>query len=155
LNFRDLNTLRGDAIYVYYGLCDLFYFPSKVGSAHGWNKGIVHRSKEASSAGQMNSNKRKGQGKGGVCRNDSRRAPSSVRGRGRGQNSAKAKANRVLLDSEVGGSGDLLPIVKMSFQDGRYSPLTRMEMIEWQIILEQFIAMGLILNEEVVNIDSE
>jgi hypothetical protein len=90
-----------------------------------------------------------------VCRNDSRRAPSSVRGRGRGQNSAKAKANRVLLDSEAGGSGDLLPIVKMSFQDGRYSPLTGMEMIEWQIILEQFIAMGLILNEEVVNIDSE
>jgi hypothetical protein len=31
----------------------------------------------------------------------------------------------------------------------------RMEMSEWQIILEQFIDMGAIVKEEVVNIDSE
>jgi hypothetical protein len=30
-----------------------------------------------------------------------------------------------------------------------------MEMSEWQIIIEQFIAMGVIVKEEVVNINSE
>jgi hypothetical protein len=68
--------------------------------------------------------------------------PLSVRGRGRGQNSAKAKANRVLLDSEVGGSRDLPPIVNKFFQEGRYSPSAGMEMSEWHIMLEQFIAKG-------------
>jgi hypothetical protein len=48
----------------------------------------------------------------------------------------KAKANMVLYDSEAGGSGDLPPIVKKSFQEGRYSLSTGMEMSEWQIMLE-------------------
>jgi hypothetical protein len=54
----------------------------------------------------------------------------------------KVKASRVLLDSEVGGSGDLPPIVKESSQEGHYSPSIGMEMSEWQIMLEQFIMMG-------------
>jgi hypothetical protein len=95
------------------------------------------------------------QGKEVSCRNDSHRAPSSVRGRGHKQNSAKAKASRVLLDSEAGGSGDLPPIVKKFFQEGCYSPSTVMEMSEWQIMLEQFIAMGVVVKEEVVSIDNE
>jgi hypothetical protein len=60
-----------------------------------------------------------------------------------------------LLDSEAGGSGDLPPIVKKSVQEGRYSPSTGMEMSEWQIILEQFIMMGVVVKEQVVNIDSD
>jgi hypothetical protein len=55
----------------------------------------------------------------------------------------------------VGGSRELPPIVKQSFQEGHYSPSTGMEMSEWQIMLEQFIAMGVVVKEEVVNIDSD
>jgi hypothetical protein len=82
----------------------LFFFSSKAGSARGGNEGIEHRSIEVSSAGQASSIERKRQGKGAVWRNDSHQGPSSIRGRGRGhgQNSVKAKVNRVLLDSEAG-----------------------------------------------------
>jgi hypothetical protein len=114
----------------------------KASSTRGGNEGVERHGIEALSAGQVSSNKSKRQRKGAARRNDSHQAPSSVIGRGRGQNSVKAKANRVLLDSEVGGSGDLPPIVKKSFQEGHYSPLTGMEKSEWQIIQEQFIAMG-------------
>jgi hypothetical protein len=62
---------------------------------------------EALSSYQVPTNKRRRQGKGAVCGNNSHRSPSS--GRGCGQHSAKAKASRVLLESEVGGSGDVLP----------------------------------------------
>jgi hypothetical protein len=55
----------------------------------------------------------------------------------------------------VGGFRDLPPIVKKSFQEGCCSPSIGMEMSDWQIMLEQFIAMGVVVKEEVVNINSE
>jgi hypothetical protein len=67
----------------------------------------------------------------------------------------KAKANRVLLDAEAGGFGELPPIVKQSFQEGSYSHLTGMEMSGWQIMLEQFIAIEVVVKEEVININSD
>jgi hypothetical protein len=48
-----------------------------------------------------------------------------VRGRERG--SAKIKTNRILLDDAVGGSDELPLIIRQSFKDGHYSPLTGME----------------------------
>jgi hypothetical protein len=67
----------------------------------------------------------------------------------------KVKVSRVLLDSEAGSSGDHPPMVKKSFQQGHYSPSTGIEMSDWQIMLEQFIVMGVVVKEEVVNIDSD
>jgi hypothetical protein len=64
-------------------------------------------------------------------------------------------ADWVLENVEVRGSDELLLIVRQSFKDGRYSPSTRMEEIEWQIMLERFIASGVIAKGEVINIDSD
>jgi hypothetical protein len=64
-------------------------------------------------------------------------------------------ADWVLENVEVRGSDELLLIVRQSFKDGRYSPSTRMEEIEWQIMLERFIASGVIVKGEVINIDSD
>jgi hypothetical protein len=53
------------------------------------------------------------------------------------------------------GAFDELPLaIWQSFKDGRYSLLTGMEEREWQIMLEQFIASGLVVKNEVINIDS-
>jgi hypothetical protein len=78
---------------------------------------------------------------------------ASVRGRGRG--SATIKTNRVLLDAEAGDSDELPPLVRQSFKDGCYSSLTGMEEREWQIMLEQFIAVGVVVKDEVIGIDSD
>jgi hypothetical protein len=137
LNIRALKSLCGGKSYVHSCLCELFDVSLKAGSLRGGNEGIEHHGIEASSVGRASSNKRKRQGKGALHRNESHLAPLSVRGRGRRQNSVKAKASRVLLDSEGGGgSEDLPPVVNKSFQEGSYSPSTRMEMSEWQIMLE-------------------
>jgi hypothetical protein len=56
---------------------------------------------------------------------------------------------------ETRTSNELLLIIRQSFKDGRYSPSTRMEEIEWQIMLEQFIANGVVVKNKVINIDSE
>jgi hypothetical protein len=61
----------------------------------------------------------------------------------------------MLLDAEVGVSDELLPLVKQSFKEGHYSPSTRMEVDECQIMLEKFIAMGVDVKDEVINIDSD
>jgi hypothetical protein len=50
--------------------------------------------------------------------------------------SAKAKAKKVLLDSEVGTSEDLPPRIRNSFLKGCYSPSIGMDISEWQIILD-------------------
>jgi hypothetical protein len=78
---------------------------------------------------------------------------ASVRGHRRG--SAKVRTNRVLLDVEAGASDKLPLLVRQSFKDGRYSPSTGMEQREWQIMLEQFIVMGVDVKDEVINIDSD
>jgi hypothetical protein len=45
-------------------------------------------------------------------------------------------ADRVLLDVEAGASNRLPLVIRESFKDGRYSPSTRTEEIEWQILLK-------------------
>jgi hypothetical protein len=46
-------------------------------------------------------------------------------------------------------------IVRQSFKDGWYSPSTMMEEMEWQIMLEQFIAIWDVVKYDVINIDSD
>jgi hypothetical protein len=65
----------------------------------------------------------------------------------------KVKTDRVLLDVEAGASDELLPLVKQSFRDGRYSPWMGIEESQWQIMLEQFIAMGVVVKDEVIDSD--
>jgi hypothetical protein len=75
--------------------------------------------------------------------------------RGHRQGFAKVKTNRVLLDVDVGASDELPLAIRQSFKDGRYSPSIGMEEGEWQIMLEQFIASGVVVKIEVINIDSD
>jgi hypothetical protein len=67
----------------------------------------------------------------------------------------KAVANRLLVDVEVGASDELPLLIKQSFRDSRYSPSTGMEKLEWQIMLQQFIVSGVVVKDEIVNIDSD
>jgi hypothetical protein len=67
----------------------------------------------------------------------------------------KAMADRVLLDVEAGASDELPLMIKQSFKDGRYSPSTGMDEREWQIMLEQFIASGVAIRDEIINIESD
>jgi hypothetical protein len=61
----------------------------------------------------------------------------------------------VLLDIDAGAFDELLLAIRQSFKDGRYSPSTGMEEWEWKIMLEQFIASGVVVKNEVINIDSD
>jgi hypothetical protein len=67
----------------------------------------------------------------------------------------KAVANRVLENVEAGASTELPLIIRQSFKDGRYSPSTGMQEIEWQIMLKHFIVSGVIVKDEIINIDSD
>jgi hypothetical protein len=88
-------------------------------------------------------------------RTNMQRAPHSVSDRGHGRGSVKALAVRVLLDVVVGASDELPLLVRHSFIDGRWSPSTRMEERGWQIMLEQFIASEVIVEDGVINIGSD
>jgi hypothetical protein len=55
---------------------------------------------------------------------------------------------------EVGASDELPLVIRQSFKDDRYCPSTGMEEREWQIMLEQFIAIGVVVKDEIINIDS-
>jgi hypothetical protein len=46
-------------------------------------------------------------------------------------------------------------MTRQSFKDGQYSPLIGMEEREWQIMLEQFVASGVVVKNEIINIDSD
>jgi hypothetical protein len=84
-----------------------------------------------------------------------RQALRSTSVSGHGWKFAKAVADLALLEVEAGAS-DKLPITnRQSFKDGRYSPSTGMEEVEWQIMLEQFIVSGVVIKNEVINIDSD
>jgi hypothetical protein len=74
------------------------------------------------------------------------------RGNRRGS-STKDKARRILIDRQVGASGDLPPQVRNSFLEQWYLPLTRMHHSKWEIIVEQLLAMGLIVKQDVVSDD--
>jgi hypothetical protein len=67
----------------------------------------------------------------------------------------KAIADRVVLEIEMRASDEMLLMIRQSFKDGRYSPSIGMEEIEWQIMLEQFIASGVVVKDEIINIDSD
>jgi hypothetical protein len=48
----------------------------------------------------------------------------------------KEMADQALVDVGAGTSNQLPLVIRQSFKDDRYSPSTRMEEIEWQIMLE-------------------
>jgi hypothetical protein len=75
-------------------------------------------------------------------------APRSASVTGRGRKSTTALADQVLVNLEVGASDELSLVIRQSFKDGRYSPST-----EWQIMLEQFIASGVVVKDEIINIE--
>jgi bisphosphoglycerate-independent phosphoglycerate mutase (AlkP superfamily) len=75
--------------------------------------------------------------------------------RGHRQGSAKVKTNRVLLHIDMGASNELSLVIMQSFKDGRYSPSTGMEEKVWQIMEEQFIASGVVVKNEIINIDND
>jgi hypothetical protein len=67
----------------------------------------------------------------------------------------KVVVDRVLANVETGASDELPLAIRQSLKDGWYSPSTGMEEVEWQIMLEQFIASGVVVKDEIINIDSE
>jgi hypothetical protein len=68
--------------------------------------------------------------------------------------SVKAMANQVLIDVGAGTFDELPFVCIQSFKDGRYSPSTGMEEIEWQIMLEQFVASD-VVRDEIIDIDND
>jgi hypothetical protein len=88
-------------------------------------------------------------------RTDTTRAPHSASGRGHRQKSAKAMADQALVNVGVGTSDELPLVLRQSFKDGRYSPSAGMEEIEWKIMLEQFIESGVVIKDEIIDIDSD
>jgi hypothetical protein len=77
---------------------------------------------------------------------------SSVSGRGR--KSTKVMAGQALIDVGAGTSDELPHVIGQSFKDGRYSPSIGMEEIEWQIMLEPFVASVVVVKDEIIDIDS-
>jgi hypothetical protein len=67
----------------------------------------------------------------------------------------KVVADLVLLEVEMGASDELSLTIRQFFKDGRYSPSTRMEEVEWLIMIEQFIASGMVVKNEVISIASD
>jgi hypothetical protein len=64
-------------------------------------------------------------------------------------------ADQALIDLGAGTSDELPLVIRQSFKDGRYSPLSGLEEIEWQIMLEHFVASGVVVKDEIVDIDSD
>jgi hypothetical protein len=67
----------------------------------------------------------------------------------------KAIADQVFVDVGARTSNELPLVIRQSFEDGRYSPSTGMEEIEWQIMLEQFVVSGVVVMDEIKDIDSD
>jgi hypothetical protein len=67
----------------------------------------------------------------------------------------KAMADQALIDMGAGTSNELPLVIRQSFKDSRYSPSTQMEKIECQIMLEQFVASGVVVKDEIIFIDSD
>jgi hypothetical protein len=85
---------------------------------------------------------------------DVAQAPRSASVRGHERKSTKVMAEQALIDVGVGTSDELPLVIRQSFKDGRYFPLTRMEEIGWQIMLEQFVTSGVVVKDEIIDIDS-
>jgi hypothetical protein len=82
------------------------------------------------------------------------RAPCSTCVRGCGRKSVKVMDDQALIDIGVGTSDELPHVIRQSFKDDRYSPLTGMEEIEWQLMLEQFVVSGVVVKDQIIDIDS-
>jgi hypothetical protein len=82
-------------------------------------------------------------------------APRSASVRGHGRKSAKVMANQALIDVGAGTSDELPLVIRQSFKDGRYSPSTGIEEIKWQIMLEKFVVSGVVVKDEIIDIDSD
>jgi hypothetical protein len=85
---------------------------------------------------------------------DVARAPCSACVRGHGRKSVKVMDDQALIDIGVGTSDELPLVIRQSFKDGQYSPLTGMEEIEWQIMLKQFVVSGVVVKDQIIDIDS-
>jgi hypothetical protein len=83
------------------------------------------------------------------------RALRSTSVRGHGRKSAKVVADLALLDVEAWASDEPPLMIRQSFKNIRYSPSTRIEEVEWQIMIEKFIASGVVIKNEVININND
>jgi hypothetical protein len=82
-------------------------------------------------------------------------APRVAGVRGHGRKSTKAVADCLLVDVEAGALDKLPLLIKQFIKDGHYSPSIGIEELEWQIMLQQFIASGVVVKNEVINVDSD
>jgi hypothetical protein len=130
-----------------------FLLEGRSTTAHGWAKCPCWRTVAPLVAQAPLSEKRWWGGQASQ-KDINRQAPHLTSVRGRRQGSVKVKTNRVLFDVDVGTSDELPLTIRQSFNDGCYSPSTAMEEREWQIMLEQFIASGDVVKNEVIDIDS-
>jgi hypothetical protein len=159
--FAFVNTLRGVKFFVkYVGFVWLFpclygLFDFSLKAEARLAEWVDHHGMALPPPIQAPLSKKKKQDVGAPRKANNRWALCSVSGRGHGRGSAKVKTSRVLLDVEAGASDDLPPLVKQSFKEDHYSPSTGMEESEWKIMLEQFIAMGVVVKDKVINIDSD
>jgi hypothetical protein len=64
-------------------------------------------------------------------------------------------ANQALIDIGAGTFDELLLVIRQSFKDGQCSPSTGIEEIEWQLMLEQFVASSVVVKDEIIDIDSD
>jgi hypothetical protein len=147
---HDINVCLIALVYMGY-----LVFCSKVGAQWPVVGQIVPIGMKASLSAQAPLSKKIRQGGKASQKTSNRRAPCLASVRGHEQGSAKVKTDRVLLDVDVGGFDELSLAIRQSFKDGHYSPSTGMEEREWQIMLEQFIASGVVVKNEVLNIDSD
>jgi hypothetical protein len=131
----------------------LFGFPLKAEGRRSMTRRVVPAHAEAPHLVPASSAKKGKQSVGAPRKTGVQWAPRSCSVRGRGGGSTKVIANRLLVDAEAGAFNELPLVIRQSFKDGRYSPSTRVEEIEWQIVLEQFIVSGVVVKDEIINID--
>jgi hypothetical protein len=88
-------------------------------------------------------------------KSDRARAPRFASVSGRGWKSVKAMTDQALIGVGAGTSNELPLVIRQSFKDGWYSPSIGLEEIEWQIMLEQFVASGVVVRDEIIDIHSD
>jgi hypothetical protein len=91
----------------------------------------------------------------GLRRTSMEQASHSAVVKGHHQRSAMAVADRVFVNVEAGACDEVPLLIRQSFKDGWYSPLTGMEEVEWQIMLEQFMVSVVVVKDEIIYIDSD
>jgi hypothetical protein len=120
--------------------------------AHGWASCSCSHGGTASYSGA--SGKDGEQGAKALRKTGVSQAPRFASVRGHERKFVKVMSDQALIDIGAGTSDELSLVIRQSFKDGRYSPSTGMEEIEWQIMLEQFVAIGCVVKDEIIDIDS-